>query len=230
MGRIQGKIALVTGAAQGVGLATTRRFLEEGAIVIMSDKNETLLQERAIALGCQFVAQDVSDEASWKNLIADIEANHGRLDILVNNAAICMTVDVREDTLENWRLTHAVNTESVFLAIKHALPLMEKTGGSIVNMSSVAAINGNPLTPAYAASKAAVRALSQSVALNCLQRRSGVRCNTVHPDAIDPPMLPAEITGTDREELLAVARQWIGGFRRESTFHQLYFFHSHPVW
>jgi len=213
MGRVEGKVAVVTGAARNVGLATARRLTEEGAIVIMADINEADGVKNAAELGCEFYHLDVSSESDWVALIDHIRERYGKLNLLVNNAAICITADVVDDTLENWRKTHAVNTESVFLSMKYGLPLMEAGGGgSIVSVSSSAALNGNFLTPAYAASKAGVRALTQSVAIRCRRQGNGIRCNTVHPDAIDPTMLPAEITGADREALEEHSRQMIGSF------------------
>ena len=213
MGRVDDKVAIVTGASRGVGLHTARRLVEEGGVVLMADIDEEDGERQASALGCDFCRLDVTSEQQWIALVDRVRERHGRLDILVNNAAICITAEIVNETLEDWRKTHAVNTESVFLSIKHALPLMEQGGGgSIVNVSSAAAINGNPLTPAYAASKAGVRALTQSVAIHCQKKGNAVRCNTVHPDAIDPPMLPAEITGPDREALLQASREMTGPF------------------
>lgn len=213
MGRVAKKVAIVTGAARGVGFSVAERLTEEGAAVIMTDTNEDEGTVRATELGCRFFQQDVTSEAQWIELMERVQTHYGKLDILVNNAAICVTADIQHETLESWRKTHAVNTESVFLAIKYALPLLEATGGgSIVNVSSVAALKGNPLTPAYAASKAGVRALTQSVAVACQKSGNAVRCNSVHPDAIDPPMLPGDVIGRERELLLDAVKEMIGSY------------------
>jgi len=132
---------------------------------------------------------------------------------VVNNAAICLTNAVHEESLENWRLMQRVNAESVFLSVKYMLPVLEESGGgSIINISSIAALQGSPLTPAYAASKAAVRSLTQSVAVHCVGVRNNVRCNSVHPGAIDPPMLPKELVGRARDEVLAAMRDSLGHY------------------
>ncbi len=191
-GRVQGKVAIVTGASRGVGLADVTLLLREGAQVIMTDINAEAGAQAAQTLGAgaRFVAQDVSKEESWQSLAQLVEREYGRLDILVNNAAILRMADIKSETLEGWRTVQAVNSESIFLAIKYCLPLMERSGGgSIVNMSSSSALVGMPTFPAYSSSKAAVRGLTQSVAVYCSQAGNGVRCNSVHPDSIATPMV-----------------------------------------
>ncbi|NND82550.1 MAG: SDR family oxidoreductase, partial [Gammaproteobacteria bacterium] len=126
----------------------------------------------------------------WKSLIALVEEQHGRLDILVNNAGILQVGEIDKETLEGWRRVQSINTEGVFLGIQNALPLMEKSGGgSIVNMASVAAHFGMPYFVAYSASKAAVRAITQTIAVHCHQAGNNIRCNSVHPDGIATDMV-----------------------------------------
>ena len=190
--RVAGKVAIVTGASRGVGRADAELLCKEGATVIMTDINAEAGEKAAseIAGKTRFVKQDVSDESGWQSLIEMVEKEYGRLDILVNNAAILQLADVKSETLEGWRRVQAINTESIFLAIKYALPLLEKSGGgSIVNMSSSAALVGMPQFAAYSASKAAVRGLTQSVAVYCHKAGNKVRCNTIHPDGIATPMM-----------------------------------------
>ncbi|MBR9912981.1 MAG: SDR family oxidoreductase [Gammaproteobacteria bacterium] len=189
--RLENKVALVTGAGRGVGRADAIRLATEGAQVILTDINaregEAVAQE--IGERARFIPQDVSSENQWKQIVALIEKDYGRLDILVNNAAILQLADVTEETLAGWRRVFSINTESVFLGVQHCLPLLEQTGGgSIINMSSSSALFGLPQFAAYSASKAAVRGFTQSVAVYCNQRGKGVRCNSLHPDSIATPM------------------------------------------
>lgn len=189
-GRVEGKVALVTGSADGIGKAIAQLLAREGAKVVVSDINETLGQATAAELGGAFVKLDVSDEASWQAALAAIESAHGRLDILVNNAGIIGTKgpqDPENATLDDWRLVHKINLDSVFLGCKYAIRLMRKNGdagGSIVNMSSRSGIVGVPGASAYASTKAAVRNHTKSVALYCAAQGLNIRCNSVHPASI----------------------------------------------
>lgn len=195
--RVAGKVAIITGASRGVGLADAQLLASEGATVIMTDINAESGEKAAAEIGAsaQFIKQDVSNEDEWKALISKVKAEHGRLDILVNNAAILKVGDIDTESLEGWQRMQRVNTDSVFLGMQNAMPLMEESGGgSIINMSSSAALHGMPNFVAYAASKAAVKALTQSVAVHCQQKNNGVRCNTIHPDGIATDM-PQEIAG-----------------------------------
>jgi len=195
MDRVKDKIAIVTGAASGLGREIATLLAEEGARVTLTDINEAQGRDVAQALsnGARFVRQDVTDEEGWAALVEDTAGTYGGLDILVNNAGVALQ-NVPQDPvnarLEDWRRTQQVNVEGVFLGCKHAIPAMQASGGgSIVNMSSVAALVATPFITAYGASKAAVRQLTKSIALHCAQNRSGVRCNSVHPGQILTPML-----------------------------------------
>ncbi|ABZ76703.1 short-chain dehydrogenase/reductase SDR [Shewanella halifaxensis HAW-EB4] len=190
--RLAGKVALITGAARGVGLATAKLMAKEGAQVIFTDINAEQGQEIAnsISSNALFLEHDVTKEADWSSILTHIKSKYGQLNILVNNAAILQLGDIKEETLAGWQKVHRVNSDSVFLGIHYALPLMEESGGgSIVNMSSSSAIFGMPHFAAYGASKAAIRGLSQSVAVYCSQTKNNVRCNTLHPDSIMTPMV-----------------------------------------
>ncbi|WP_029014534.1 glucose 1-dehydrogenase [Niveispirillum irakense] len=195
-GRVQDKIMLITGGASGIGLATARTLMREGAHVIITDRNVAGGEAAAAELGGStlFLGQDVTSEDRWVEVIAQITDRFGRLDGLVNNAGCGSLRNIEEETLEGWRLVHAVNTESVFLGCKHAVRSMKKTGGgSIVNVSSVAGLRGAPDLPAYCSSKGAVRMLTKSVALWCAQNRYNIRCNSIHPSFLATPMVQAMI-------------------------------------
>jgi len=193
--RLQDKVAIITGASRGVGAANAQLLAKHGAKVVLTDIsaegekvaadiNQACGQDTAI-----FVKQDVSDEQGWTDLIAQVEQKYGRLDILVNNAAILKHASITDEDYSGWQKIMKINTDSVFLGTQAALPLLEKgDGGSIINMSSSSAIMGMPHFVAYSASKAAVRGLTQSVAVYCSQKQNKVRCNTIHPDAIATPM------------------------------------------
>ena len=192
MGRVQDKIAIVTGGASGIGRATALALGREGATVAIADLDLAGGEKTAREIGAPsiFVRHDVTDEAAWQRLIADVVQRFGRLDVLVNNAGIVIPGTVESTSLEDWRKVQAVNSEGVFLGCKHAIPAMAKSGGgSIVNISSVAALVGTPPFAAYAASKGAVRSLTQTVAVHCSQQQNGVRCSSVHPGGIDTPLV-----------------------------------------
>ena len=189
MKRIEGKVAIVTGAASGLGRATAERLAEEGAIVIATDVS---VDGAPPAGAAAFRVQDVRSEDGWKRLVAEVVAAHGGLDILVNNAGVGLVGGhhrgVEDTALEDWRTVQEVNVEGVFLGCKHAIPAMRtRGGGAIVNLSSVAALVPTPFLSAYGASKAAVAQLSRTVALHGAPHK--VRCNSVHPGQMITPML-----------------------------------------
>lgn len=212
MSRLQGKIAIVTGAASGIGEADAILMAGEGAKVVLADVNEDDGQTLATRIGGDaiFVRHDVADEESWKTLIAKTVEHFGGLDILVNNAGILAMGSVVETDLETYRRINAVNNEGVFLGCKYAIPAMEQSGGggSIINMSSVAALRGVSFTAAYSASKGAVSSLTRSVAIYCREQKNGIRCNAVHPDGVKTPMLARVFSGKEtatREEVGALS-------------------------
>ncbi|MEH6590756.1 MAG: glucose 1-dehydrogenase [Halioglobus sp.] len=192
MQRVQDKVALVTGAASGLGAATARMLHAEGARVVIADINSEDGQALATELGdrAAFMSLDVTDEPSWERTIAAICEQFGQLDILVNNAGVVVMATVEDTTIEQFRLVQSVNVEGPFLGCKHAIPAMSKSGGgSIVNISSLAGLVGTPAFVAYSASKGAVRSLTQTVAVHCKMRKNGIRCNSIHPGAIDTNMV-----------------------------------------
>jgi len=188
MSELSGQVAIVTGGASGIGAATVTLLAGAGATVISGD-----IQQPAEGAAGEFVEHDVASEDAWKALLADVLARHGRLDILVNNAGVLVGLtNIENTTVEQWRRTESINSEGVFLGCKYAIEGMKQTGpekaaskGSIVNISSVAALTGSAGPTAYCASKGAVRLLSKSVAAYCAEQKYGIRCNSVHPGGVD---------------------------------------------
>jgi NAD(P)-dependent dehydrogenase (short-subunit alcohol dehydrogenase family) len=192
MGQVQGKVALVTGAAAGIGAACAATLAREGAKLVVTDMADrqgeaTVAAIRAAGGEAAYLHQDVTDEAQWVAVVAEVERLHGRLDILVANAGIAIIAAVTEMSLADWRRQTAVNLDGVFLTAKHGLPLMRKSGdgGSIIMISSVAGLRGSAGLAGYSATKGAVRLFAKSVALECAGARDGIRCNSVHPGIID---------------------------------------------
>jgi 3(or 17)beta-hydroxysteroid dehydrogenase len=213
LGRLDRKIALVTGAARGIGAAIVRMFANEGATVWLTDIDVEAGQALATELGSnvRFAKLDVGEEADWEAAIAALLARDGRLDILINNAGItgfehgAGPHDPEHATLAEWHAVHRVNLDGVFLGCKHGIRAMRSTGtGAIINMSSRSGLVGIPGAAAYASSKAAVRNHSKTVALWCAQQGLQIRCNSVHPAAILTPIWEAMIgEGGDRAAKLA---------------------------
>lgn len=202
MGRVSGKVALVTGGASGIGRGCALTLGREGASVIVTDVQskgeETAAEIRKAGGKARFQMHDVTSEGEWNAVIEGIGKQEGRLDVLVNNAGIAVGGMVTELTLEDFRRQMAVNVDSVFLGTKASLPLMRKgKGGSIVNISSVAGLRGAPRLSAYCASKGAVRLFTKAVALECGLMKDGIRVNSVHPGIIDTPIWGQVIPGSN---------------------------------
>ncbi len=201
MGRVADKVVLVTGAGSGIGRAAAKLLAAEGATVIVSDINEPGGLETVQQAGgrARFLPHDIAQEADWKRIIDDILAREGRLDGLVNNAGIAgpFPSTFESETVEQWQRILSINVQGVFLGCKHGVPAMRGSGGgSIVNLSSLAAFLGTPDLSAYGASKGAVRQFTKTVAIDCARKGYKVRCNSVHPGVILTPMgegiLPSE--------------------------------------
>jgi len=194
-GRVEGKVALVTGAASGLGLAATRMLVREGARVVVTDVNESVGREVVASLGegARFWRLDVTQEDDWATVVDGVLDTFGRLDVVVNNAGIGIAKDVESLSLAEWRRVQAVNLDGVFLGCKYAIKGMRRCGakGSIINISSVAGLVGVDNLPAYCASKGGVRLLTKSVALHCARSGYGIRCNSIHPTFIETPMVDA---------------------------------------
>ncbi len=192
MGRVEGKVALVTGGGSGLGAADCEALAREGATVVVTDVRIETAQRVAhrIGNGAVALALDVAAEEAWIATIQAIEQRFGRLDILVNNAGVVLNADVEETTLEQYRWVNAVMSDGVFLGCKHAIPLMNRNdGGSIINMSSTGALLGYPIFFAYSAAKGAVRSMTKSIAVMCQEKGYKIRCNSVHPGSIETPMV-----------------------------------------
>lgn len=213
MHRLSNKIAIVTGAARGIGAAVSRAFVSEGAFVYVTDINDALGVRTAAELGnrSEYVRLDVREEQDWQSVASRALARHGRLDIVVNNAGITgfengvVAHDPEHASLESWRHVHQTNLDGVFLGCKYAIQAMRKQRtGAIINISSRSALVGIPGAAAYASSKAGVRNHTKTVALHCAEQGLNIRCNSVHPAAILTPMWePMLGTGPDREARMA---------------------------
>ena len=180
--RLKDKVALITGAAQGLGKEMAKSMMAEGAEVYISDINKDLLDKTVKELSCFGISLDVTKSEDWENAIDHIKEKSGSLNILINNAGIGNGGDIESTDMETWKLVHNVNLDSVFLGCKYALPLMRDSGnGSIINISSMSGIVASHNTSAYNSSKAAVRHLSKSIALHCAKSTNLVRCNSIHP-------------------------------------------------
>jgi len=190
-GRLQDKVALVTGGASGLGEAIVRRYVAEGARVVIADIDETSGAALVADLGeaASFVPLDVTQEPAWIATFAAMEASHGRLDILVNNAGITTFGSVEALDLAAFRTMLDIDLVGVFLGCKHVVPLMKRTGGSVINMSSMSGIRAEPDLAGYNAAKAGVTLLTKSVALHYARSKYGMRCNSVHPGATHTPIL-----------------------------------------
>ncbi len=188
MGRVQDKVVIVTGASRGLGWADAKMLSREGARVVATDVLDfDASSSKEFDVDCRHL--DVSKEQAWADLVAAVLDDYGRLDGLVNNAGVLHVADPVNFDLAEWRHMCAVNIEGVMLGCKYALPAMIGSGGgSIVNMSSIAARSGLYFYSGYCASKAAVAAYTRAVAVYCAQNKLGIRCNSVHPGGIDTPI------------------------------------------
>lgn len=190
--RVAGKIALVTGGGSGLGAADCAALAREGATVVVTDVALEGAQKVAdrIGNGAIALALDVASEEAWRAVIAEVDRQFGRLDILVNNAGIVQMADCEDVTLEQFRRVNAIMNEGVFLGCKYALPLLKRAdNASIINMSSTGALLGYPIFFAYSAAKGAVRSMTKSIAIMCQEKGYRIRCNSVHPGAIETPMV-----------------------------------------
>ncbi|PRY83621.1 glucose 1-dehydrogenase [Alkalibacterium olivapovliticus] len=193
MGRLDGKVAIITGGAGGMGTKHGEFFIREGAKVVVADLESSNGQKVADDLGenALFVAFDVTDESSWESLVNKSEEAFGPVSILVNNAGIVKQNSIAETSLEEYRQTIAINQDGVFLGMKYVLPSMKKAeNGSIVNISSVAGMVGGTANLAYTASKFAVRGMTKAAAAEFAE--FGIRVNSVHPGVIRTPMTEQE--------------------------------------
>lgn len=210
MGRVEGKVAIVTGGAVGIGRATAELLAEEGAQVAVTDVDTDAGQATVDRINdaggsAAFFEHDVADEAQWKRVVDDVQDAFGTPDVLVNNAGIYLIKSMEETTVEEWRRLMDINVTGVFLGMKHCTPLMREAGtGSVVNLSSVAGLIGAANHTCYGASKGAVRIMTKDAALELAE--AGVRVNSIHPAYIDTQMADygAEVQEATKEELDAM--------------------------
>ena len=202
MGRVDGKVALVTGAASGLGAASARMLAREGAKLVLADLDlvaaQAVLRDIEAAGGTgAAIRLDVALEPDWIDAMAMIRQRFGRLDVTVNCAGTNIARSFPTDTtLEDWRRLMSINLDGVFLGTKHSLAAMQQSdpvNGSIINISSIMGLIGAPDIAAYNASKGGVRLYSKSVALSCAEKRLAVRVNTIHPGFVDTPLLQTAI-------------------------------------
>lgn len=192
MGRLSGKVAIVTGAAKGLGEADARAFVREGATEWLTDVDAENGARIARELGepARFRRHDVRDEAAWVALIDEVMARDARLDVLVNNAGVVEMHSPETIGADDFRFVMAVSLQGTVWGIKHAIPAMRRGGGgSIVNMASIASLQGEHYVAGYCAAKGAIEAYTRAVAVHCAQGGDAIRCNSVHPAGIDTPMV-----------------------------------------
>jgi 3(or 17)beta-hydroxysteroid dehydrogenase len=202
MKRVENKVAIISGAAKGLGAATAKLLYEHGAAVVLTDRDVEAgnAMARSIdptgARAC-FIAHDVTDEGQWTSVIQQTVERFGRLSVLVNNAGVGAIGTVEDETYERWKWFQAINLDSVFLGTRAAIAAMKTSGGgSIINLASVSALVADAAFTAYATSKSGVRIFSKAAALHCAKSGYGIRVNTVCPGCIDTALLQGVINST----------------------------------
>ncbi|MEZ5406958.1 MAG: SDR family oxidoreductase [Acidimicrobiales bacterium] len=203
MGELDGKVALVTGGARGQGAAEARIFAREGATVVITDVLDEAGEKTAGELGCEYHHLDVTSEAGWESVVADIVARHGRLDILMNNAGIFKPAQLLNTSTEMWNQTVAINQTGVFLGMRTVAKAMVEAGngGSIINTSSIAGLEGGFGATAYGATKWAVTGMTRTVAKEL--GKHGIRVNSIHPGAIVTDMITNMLEGGRDEKMIS---------------------------
>jgi len=209
MQRLQNKVALVTGAASGIGADIASRLRVEGAAVFIADVDQANGMRLAESLGPRstFVKLDVTQDESWRQAMAAVHAQSGRLDILVNNAGITLPGTVESISLDDWRRTLDVDLTGVFLGCRHGIAAIKAGGGAIINISSAYGLKADPDTVAYNTAKSAVVLMTKSVALHCARSRYDITCNIVHPGVVRTPMMDAYLAAAPDPE--AEAQRWM---------------------
>ena len=198
MGRVSGKVVLITGGADGIGAASARLLAAEGASVVVTDINEAGAQAVAGATGGVGLLHDATSEESWSQVMEAVQARYGRLDVLVNNVGGGLpNGDIEQRTLDDYHAVMRRNLDSVFIGCKLGIELMKASGGSIINLSSVAGIRAASHEAGYSASKGAVRLLTKSVALHCARTRYRIRANSLHPGYILTGRMKRWVTTTE---------------------------------
>jgi len=194
MGRLENRIAVVTGGASGIGRGCVLALANEGAHVVVGDIDENGMAETCAAIEAEkgtarWKLLDVASEASWTSFIDYVAREFGALHVLVNNAGICISRRLLDMSFEAWRRQMSINLDGIFLGSKAALPLMERSGlGAIINISSVAGLKGIPGMTGYCASKGGVWLFTKALALECAHAKNNIRVNSIHPGAIETPI------------------------------------------
>lgn len=190
MGKMDGRVALITGGASGLGAEDARVLAREGAKVVITDVQDELGEHVAGSIpNCIYFNHDVRDEARWDEVIAETLDQFGRLDTLVNNAGLVRFANIEEMSYDDFRLQTEVMINGTFLGCKSAIPHMSRDGsGSIINMASIAGLIGISAIPAYSAAKAGIIAMSRSIAVHCKEQKYRIRCNAIAPGGIATPM------------------------------------------
>lgn len=192
MGRLAGKVAIITGGSKGLGEADARLFAAEGAQVVITDIDQDAGEALASDIGpsARFIQHDVSKETEWIALIETVMADYGRLDILVNNAGVVKLGSIETQSVDEYRFMMSIMADGTFFGCKHAVPAMRKSGGgSIVNISSIASVQGEAYVVGYSAAKGAIEAMTRSIAVHCGLSGYNIRCNSVHPSGTLTPMV-----------------------------------------
>lgn len=210
-GRVQDKVCVVTGAAQGLGLAMAQALGREGAVLVLTDIDaargaEAVQTLAAEGIAAQFVQQDATQPEAWEELMAKVIAAHGRIDVLVNNAGGGLDMDIESMDFAHYKRMIALNLDTAFLGCKYGIAAMKATGGSIINISSVGGLIGTAALPAYSAAKGGVRLLTKCLAAHCGQRGYGIRVNSIHPGLIRTAAgveVTRMATGLDEEAAIA---------------------------
>ncbi len=221
MGRVQDKVALITGGTAGIGYATAELMCKEGGKIVITDlravEGEASAQKlRDQGYDAMFLEQNVTDEERWKEVVAAVVEKYGRLDILVNNAGVGEQTDLEESDLAHWRFVNSVNMEAVFMGTQNAIKQMKLNGGgSIINISSIEGLVGDPRFGAYNASKGGVRLFSKSAALYCAEKKYNIRVNSLHPGFTVTPMVDGAIDQFSPEDSERINREIVIGHMAE---------------
>ncbi len=221
MGRVQDKVCLITGGTAGIGYASAELMCREGGKVVITDIRPTQGETAAQTLRDQgydavFIEQDVTSESRWREVVAEVVLCHGRLDVLVNNAGVGAGTDLEESDLAHWRFVHSVNLEAVFMGTQNAIRQMKTNGGgSIVNISSIEGIIGDPRSAAYNASKGGVRLFTKSAALYCAEKKYNIRVNSIHPGFTKTPMADSVGDLFGPEDIQRIQREIVIGYMAE---------------
>jgi NAD(P)-dependent dehydrogenase (short-subunit alcohol dehydrogenase family) len=216
MGRLEGKVAIITGGSTGIGEADALLFSREGAKIVIADINDVEAKKVVEAITkndgkALFIHCDVSRESAWKNLMSETLKAYGKLNVLVNNAGVVIEKKLEDTSLDEWNWVMGINATGVFLGVKYAIEVMKNNGEpcSIINRSSISPMIGTPWEGAYGASKGAVWALTKAAAMSCTREGYTIRINSVHPGEVDTPMLAKEAMdrGLPLQEYLAKLRK-----------------------